>query len=31
QVGMNGSADILTEKETVIGFLLRKARLKTGI
>jgi multidrug efflux pump subunit AcrA (membrane-fusion protein) len=31
QAGMNGSADILTQKETVSGFLLRKARLKTGI
>jgi HlyD family type I secretion membrane fusion protein len=31
QVGMNGSADIVTQKETVISFLLRKARLKTGI
>jgi len=31
QAGMNGSADILTQKETVISFLLRKARLKTGV
>ncbi|MGL5833465.1 MAG: HlyD family secretion protein [Waterburya sp.] len=31
QVGMNGDADIVTQKETVISFLLRKVRLKTGI
>lgn len=31
QSGMNGNADIITQQETVLSFLLRKARLKTGI